>query len=161
MLIRNSQDLIGVQAQLLQVAQELQNGKIYDIEIKPHKEKRSLSANNYSWLLQEKISKCLNKPLDEIHKEMVLNYGVLETISVIKDAWESCKRVFDYYMIIGESELNGKTFIHARVGVGTHNYNTAEMSKFINGVVEEAKALDIETYDDKQINELIARWERK
>ena len=160
MWIRNNNDLMEFQARLFAVAQGLTEGKTFDAEIEPHKEKRSLNANNYSWVLQDQIAKALDVSIDEIHKQMVLQYGVLETISVVKEAWESCTRAFDYYMVLGESELKGKTFIHARVGVGTHKYSTAEMSKFINGVVQEAKSLDIETLDDKRINELIARWER-
>ena len=160
MWIRNNQDLMQFQAQLYQVAQELAEGKTFDATIEYHKEKRSLNANNYSWALQAEIAKALNQPIDEIHKQMVLEYGVLETISVVKEAWDSCTRAFDYYMVLGESQTNGKTFVHARVGVGTHKYNTAEMAKFINGVVEEAKSLEIKTLEDKRIDELIARWEK-
>lgn len=157
-LIRNKTDLLEFQAQLYSVAQELAEGKTFDITIEEHKEKRSLNANNYSWALQDKIAKVLNTSVDEVHQTMVLRYGVLEFVSVRKDAWESVKRAFDYCIVKGESELKGQTYIHARVGVGTHNYNTKEMAKFIDGVVSEAKQLEIETLDDKRINELVERW---
>ena len=161
MWIKNSADLMQFQAQLYQVAEGLAKGQSFDATIEPHKEKRSLNANNYSWALQTEIAHQLNMAVDEVHKQMVLQYGVLETIYVVKEAWESCERAFDYWMILGESELNGKTFIHARVGVGTHKYNTKEMARFIDGVVQEAKSLDIQTLEEKQINELVAKWENK
>ena len=161
MWIKNQNDLMQFQAQLFQVAQGLSEGKTFDATIDVHKEKRSLNANNYSWALQTEIAHQLNISLDDLHKQMILQYGVLETISVVKEAWESCTRAFDYWMVLGESELNGKTFIHARVGVGTHKYNTQEMAKFIDGVVSEAKSLDIQTLDEKHIEELIAKWENK
>ena len=160
MLVRNSNDLIGLQAQLYQVAQELKEGKTFDVSIEPHKEKRSLNANNYSWALQDQIAKALNRSVDEIHDMMVMEYGVIETVSIKEVAWESAKRAFDYCKEIGRSQLNGTTFVHARIGVGTHNYNTKEMSCFLNGVVAEAKELGIQTLEDRQIEDMINRWQK-
>ena len=160
MQIRNNTDLMEIQAQLYKVAQELQEGKTFDVTIEQHREKRSINANNYSWALQDQIAKTLGMSLDAIHNEMVLQYGVLETISVVEEAWESAKRLFDYSKEIGRSNLNGKTFVHARVGVGTHLYNTKEMSCFLNGVVQEAKDLGIQTLEDKQLEEMINKWQR-
>ena len=160
MLVKNSKDLIELQAQLYQVAQELNEGKTFDVSIEPHREKRSLNANNYSWALQSEIAKILNRSVDDIHDQMVLEYGVIETISIIEAAWESAKRAFDYCKEIGRSQLNGKTFVHARIGVGTHNYNTKEMSCFLNGVVAEAKELGIETLEDKKLKDMIDRWQK-
>ena len=160
MQIRNNTELLELQAQLIQVAQQLQEGKTFDVTIEQHREKRSINANNYSWALQDQISKILGLSIDEVHTQMVLEYGVLETISVIEEAWESVKRIFDYCKEMGRSTLNGKTFVHARVGVGTHLYNTKEMSCFLNGVVQEAKNLGIQTLEDKQLEEMINRWQR-
>lgn len=157
-LIRNKTDLLELNAQLYSVAQQLDEGKTFDVTIEEHKEKRSLNANNYSWALQTKIAEALNESVDKIHEQMVLDYGVLEFVSVRKDAWESVKRAFDYCIVKGESTLNGNVYIHARVGVGTHNYNTKEMARFIDGVVNEAKELGIETLEEKRINELVERW---
>lgn len=157
-LIRNNKDLLEFQAQLFEVAQELTKGKQFDVEIKEHREKRSINSNNYSWALQDKIAKQLNTSIDAIHEQMVLRYGVLETISVKEIAWESVKREFEYCKEIGRSKLNGTTYVHARIGVGTHHYNTKEMSQFINGVVNEAKDLGIETLDEIQLKQMVDRW---
>lgn len=134
------------------------NHKAYDITIKEHKEKRSKNANDYSWVLQDKIAKALNMGVDELHKRMVLDYGVLETLSLKEQAFESAKRMFDYYKVLGESELNGTKYIHIRAGIGTHLYNTSEMAKFIDGVVQEAQNLGIETKTPAEIEELKSLW---
>ena len=157
-IIRDQSDLSRV---LMMVANltPLLNGKAFDIEIKEHKEKRSKNANDYSWVLQDKIAKALNRRIDDIHKEMVLQYGVIEVLSIWKPAFESAKRVFDYYEIKGESAVNGKEFIHVKAGIGTHLYNTAEMSKFIEGVVQEAQSLGIETKTPNEIAEMMSLWE--
>lgn len=132
--------------------------KAFDVEIKEHKEKRSKNANDYSWVLQTEIAKALNRRVDDIHAEMVLQYGVIEVLSIWKPAFESAKRVFDYYEIKGESSVNGKEFIHVKAGIGTHLYNTAEMSKFIEGVIQEAQALGIETKTPNEITQMMSLW---
>lgn len=158
--IKNLEDTLQVQTYLLSLAPEFQQGKEYECNIEPFKQKRGLNANNYSWALQDQMAKILNRSIDDVHHEMVLQYGVLETYSIVKEAFESAKRVFDYYHILGESEINGKTFVHCRVGVGTHHYNTQEMSRFIDGVVQEAKELGIETKTPDEIAELKSLWRK-
>ena len=143
------------------IVTDLQQGKQYDCTISLHREKRSKNANDYSWVLQDKIAKAINRKIDDIHKEMVLQYGVIETYSILKEASQSAMRMFDYYEILGESEVKGKTFVHVKAGLGTHTYNTAEMSKFIDGVVQEAKDLGIETKTPAEIAELKSLWDKE
>lgn len=158
--IKSPADTIKVQSILVALLQELNDKKTFDITIEQHREKRSINANNYSYALQDKIAKKLNRSLDDIHKQMVLDYGVLETYSIRKDAFASARRLFDYFEVLGESEVNGKTFIHVKAGIGTHNYNTLEMSKFLDGVVQEASQLGIEVRTPKQLAELKSLWEQ-
>jgi hypothetical protein len=42
-------------------------------------------------------------------------------------------------------ELNGKTFTHYRLIIGSSEYDTKQMAQFIDGIVSEAKELGIET----------------
>lgn len=156
--IKRAEDTVRVQAQLVALLPDLAKGKSFDCTIETHRKKRSLDANNYSWQLQSQIAKVLNRRIDDIHNEMVLQYGVLETYSILKQAFESAKRLFDYFVVLGESKVNDKEFVHVRVGLGTHTYDTKEMSKFIDGVVQEAKDLGIETRTPKEIAELKSLW---
>ena len=158
-IIKNQTDLSKVLIEIANLTPLLKD-KAYDVEIKEHKEKRSLNANSYSWVLQDKIAKALNRRVDDIHKEMVLQYGVIEVFSIQKVAFESAKRLFDYFEILGESSTNGKEFIHVKAGIGTHLYNTKEMSVFLEGVVAEAKELNIETKTPNEIAELKSLWEK-
>ena len=158
LIVKNERDLSNAMVKVANLTHSL-GKKIYTIDIKEYKEKRSKNANDYSWVLQDKIAKALNKSIDEIHKEMVLSYGVIETYSIKKEASESAMRLFDYYEVLGESSLNGKEFVHIKAGLGTHTYNTSEMAKFIDGVVQEATNLDIEVKTPEEIAQLKALWE--
>jgi hypothetical protein len=157
--IKNEKDLSQA---LMQVANlnSLINKKAFTLEIKEYREKRSKNANDYSWVLQDKIAKAIGRSIDEVHKWMVLQYGVIETFSILKSAFESAKRMFDYYEILGESTVNGKEFIHVKAGIGTHLYNSLEMSKFLEGVVLEAQNLDIETKTPDEIAQMKSLWEQ-
>ena len=161
MLIKSIEDTLKLQSKIYEIVEEIKQGKVFDCEIKEHKERRSLSANNYSWKLQDEISKKLGIGIDEVHNKMVLDYGVLETFSITKEAVASATRMFDYFKVLGESEINGKTFVHIRAGIGTHLYNTKEMSVFINGVVQEAQQLGIETKTPNEIKEMLSLWEQE
>ena len=157
LIVKNEKDLSVALFKVAGLNANL-NNKAYDITIKEHKEKRSKNANDYSWVLQDKIAKALNMGIDELHKRMVLDYGVLETFSLKEQAFESAKRMFDYYKVLGESELNGTKYIHIRAGIGTHLYSTSEMSTFLEGVVSEAKNLGIETKTPAELEELKSLW---
>ena len=157
LIVKNEKDLSVALFKVAGLNANL-NNKAYDITIKEHKEKRSKNANDYSWVLQDKIAKALNIGIDELHKRMVLDYGVLETFSLKEQAFESAKRMFDYYKVLGESELNGTKYIHIRAGIGTHLYSTSEMSTFLEGVVSEAKNLGIETKTPAELEELKSLW---
>lgn len=128
------------------------------IDMCEYRQHRSLNANAFSWKIQDEIAKKIGSSIDEVHLQMVMEYGVVETYSIIKEALPSAIRMFDYYKILGESEANGKTFVHIRAGVGTHLYDSKEMARFIDGVVYEAKQLGIQTETPEEIARMKSLW---
>ncbi len=159
-LIKNRADMVKAQSALFDIVSEVEKGKSFDFEIKAHREKRSKNANDYSWALQSQIAKAVNRSLDEIHEQMVLDYGVVETYSIKAEAFQSAKRLFDYFKVLGESEVKCVKFIHVRAGIGTHHYDTAEMATFIDGVVQEAQQLGIDTKTPDEIAEMMSLWQQ-
>ena len=128
--------------------------KIFKIE--EYKEKRSLNANNYAWKLITEIGNVLRKSKEEVYLQMLKDYGQCEVISVTSSI--SPKGYFKYYEEIGRSTLNNKEFIHYKIYKGTSEYDAREMSIFIDGVVQEAEQLGIETKTPKQLEELKRMW---
>lgn len=133
--------------------------KVY--EVKEHKEKRSLNANNYAWKLiteiAERITPTLSK--EEVYLKMLIDYGQSEMISVLTDI--DIKGYFKYYTEVGTTVLNNKEFTHYKIYKGTSEYNTKEMSIFIDGVVQEAKSLGIETETPEQLQKLKMMWKNE
>lgn len=157
-LLKNVGDTAKIHTHLITIYPNLVNGKEYECIIQPHHKKRSKNANDYSWYLQNEIAKVLNRRIDDIHNEMILQYGVLETYSIKKIAFESAKRLFEYFQIIGEGKANGIEFVHIKAGIGTHNYTTKEMATFIDGIIAEAQDLGIETKTPDEIAKMKSLW---
>ena len=131
-----------------------------DAEIKKWREKRSLSANAYAWVLITQIAQSMTPPMnkEEVYVEMLKRYGQGGFISIQADKASDVTRAFDYYVQKGEGEVNGKNFLHYMVYIGSSKYNTKEMSVFISGIVEEAKDLGIETLTPQELERMKGEW---
>lgn len=143
---------IGNYKQIIQYLLEKETDLTKKYEIKKHREKRSLSANAYAWALIGEIADCLNLSKDEVYLTMLKSYGQSQIVSVRVDC--PVNGFFKHYEQIGVGTVNGVNFAHYRVFKGSSEFNTKEMSIFINGIVEEAKNLDIQTLDELAIKNL-------
>ena len=126
------------------------------IKIDKYREKRSLNANNYAWALITEIANICRTSKDEVYLEMLKRYGQSEIVSVL--AHIPLKEYVKYCEAVGESKLNGKLFKHYKVYKGTSEYDTREMSIFIDGVVSDADELGIQTMTPNELARLKAMW---
>ena len=131
-----------------------------DVLIKKHRRLRSLDANAYAWVLISKIAQKMDPPLDkqEVYLLMLKRYGQGGQVSIQTSQFDSVIREFDYHKVIGHSTANGWEFTHAEVLVGSSKYNTKEMATLIDGIVQEARDLDIDTDTPEQIRQFKERW---
>ena len=146
--------MIGNAIQIIQWLYNQDKDKRFDI--KEHKEKRSLNANTYAWKLITEIANVLRKSKEEVYLEMLKSYGQCEMISIVSSV--DVKGYFKYYEEAGSSFLNGKEFTHYKIYKGSSEFNTKEMSILIDGIVQEAKQLGIETMTPSQLAELKSLW---
>lgn len=163
--LKNEMDILKVQAELLKVQSDLSKGKKIDIEIKEHREKRSLNANAYFHLLVDKLAKSLNLSAEDCKIRMVLDYGTIDSDEKgLKIGFKLLEnipldKVCKYAKKIGTVVENGRKFNQYIVYKHTHEYNSKEMATLINGVVEECKQVGIETKTPNEIANLINLWE--
>jgi hypothetical protein len=128
-------------------------------EVKEHHEKRSLNANAYAWSLISKIADVVRSSKDEVYLTMLKRYGQSEMVSVLSDI--DVSGYFKYYEEVGRATLQGKEFTHYRVYKGSSEYDSREMSILIDGIVSEAKELDIETLPPYEVNRLKDMWRQE
>lgn len=135
---------------------ELRDVEKIAVKIDKYREKRSLNANAYAWLLIGKIAddRRLNK--DDVYMQMLKQYGQSKVISV--QSHIPLVGFIKYFEEVGESNLNGKDFKHYRVFKGSSEFDTREMSIFIDGIVSEAQELGINTKTPAQIAEMKSLW---
>ena len=141
---------------LLREFQDLKQIEILDIEIKKHRNKRSLNANNYCWCLINELANTLNLSKEETYLLMLKRYGQSEMVSIISSI--NVNGYFKYYEEAGRTMLNGKAFTHYKVYKGSSEFDTKEMSIFINGIVAECQELGIETMTPKELESLKNNW---
>lgn len=124
--------------------------KLY--EIKEYKEKRSLSQNAYAWKLITELGDVLRKSKEEVYLQMLKDYGQSTIIVVASDI--NILGYFKYYEKIKSFMNKDKKFDEYKIYKGSSEYDSKEMSIFIDGIVQECKQLGIETLNSDEIARL-------
>ena len=127
-----------------------------EFEIKKHHKKRSLNSNSYCWALIGQIADVLRASKEEIYLQMLEDYG--QSLLIPVTAGEKPDGFFKYSKYVTTSEINGKEADWYKVFKGSSEYNTQEMSALIDGIVSEAKELDIETIPPHEIERMKEAW---
>ena len=125
-------------------------------EIKEHRQKRSLNANSYAWALIGKIADTLRTSKEDVYLNMLKHYGQSEMVSVLSSI--DVTGYFKYFEEVATVTLEGKQFTHYRVFKGSSEYDTREMSILMDGIVYEAKNLDIETMTPDELTRIKEMW---
>ncbi|MDF2537452.1 MAG: hypothetical protein K0S76_473 [Herbinix sp.] len=133
-------------------------GKKLSIEIKQYREKRSLDANAYMWVLLQKMAELLKTSKDELYLEVLGRYGVFTHIIVKPNVVDRVKAEWRNVRDLGEVVVNGVTGIQLQCYFGSSTYNTKEMSVLIDGVVSECKELGIDTISDNELRIMKEKW---
>ena len=133
-----------------------------DFSLKKHREKRSMNANAYAWVLLDKIAEVLKCTKEDVYKHAIKSVGVFEVLPIKDIAVASFKRRWKSKGLgwvceeLGSSKIKDYTNVVAYYGSST--YDTKEMSRFIDFLVEEAKGLGIETKTPEEIEDMKSLW---
>lgn len=135
------------------------------IDVKKKCRKRSLSANAYFHVLVGKIadkmaiSKAMakNLMLGRYGQRWIDNDSPL-IISVVSKC-DMYEREDIHCTPVGYATLQGKEFTHWAVIRPSHEYNSSEMAALIEGTIQEAKNLGIETLPPQELERMIKLWE--
>lgn len=126
-----------------------------------YKQKRSLDANAYAWVLMTKIANHpdISSSKEEVYEQMLQKYGTFYededgyiTITVKKSV--DMSKVDGHWKYIKD---NGRFASYLMIK-GSSEYDTAEMAHFIDRIVEEAKELGIETATPDELERMKQEW---
>lgn len=115
-----------------------------DVTIKGLKHKRSKDANAYFWEIVGQMADKLGATKEEIYFEQLKKYGQSITVTVREDV-DLSRAGFKYYEMLQDGLKNGVKFVAYRVFIGSSQYNTKEMSTLIDGTIQDANELGIQT----------------
>lgn len=146
--------MIGKVKELIPKMLQLDETKEY--EVKEYKHKRSLNANAYYWVLVNKIADALNQSKEFIHLCMLKQYGQRYVVCVPYDV--PIENLVKYYERDGVRKQGDRLFKTYNVYLPSSEMNTYEMSKLIDGTVEEAQSMGIETMTPDELAHLKAMW---
>lgn len=145
-----------------QVLDSLKPGKVYDVEIKEHREKRSLDANAYCWVLLDKLAEALDTTKEELYRGYVRKIGPFKDFDLTVDeaqtfrtAWERLGQGWPTEQV--DFTPDGERVV-IRAYYGSSTYNTKRMSRLIDMIVEDCKEQGIETLTPQQLDAMKERW---
>lgn len=132
---------------------ELKKGE--EIEVK--RKKRSKSSNSYFWTLLQQLCEELNLDVIQEYKKRVKDLGIFrqweidtKNVPTFVKMWED-KGIAWFCEIV--EEIGEKTIINAYYG--SSSYNSKQMSKLIDNLVQDCNSVGIQTMSDEEIKELI------
>lgn len=141
---------------------ELHQCEKLSIKIDKHREKRSLDANAYFFVLADKLAEKLNTTKEEIYKAAIKDIGgVSETVCVKNEAVERLCAGWQgnglgWQTDTFPSKIEGCTNVILYFGSST--YDTAQMSRLINNIVDDCREQGIDTRTPDEIANLISLW---
>lgn len=126
-----------------------------------YKQKRSLDANAYAWVLMTKIANHpdISSSKEDIYEQMLQKYGTFYEdedgyITIIVKKSVDMSKVDGHWKYIKD---NGKFASYLMIK-GSSEYDTVEMSHFIDRIVEEAKEIGIETATLDELERMKQEW---
>lgn len=136
---------------------------LYDLEVKEHRNKRSLDSNAYAWVLIGKLADAMRIAPLEVYQQAIQNIGGnYEVIPIKVEAADHFKKVWEAKGLgwpcvdMGMSKIPG--YRNLRAYYGSSTYDTRQMSQLIDNLVQDCKSLDIETLSPEKLSLLMEGW---
>ena len=140
--------------------------RLYDMEVKEHRSKRSLDANAYAWVLIGKLADVMRiHPIDVYRQTIQDISGNSEIVPIKEEAVEQFRLAWGHNGLgwicrdMGKSKIPG--YRNLMVYYGSSVYNTKQMSVLIDHLIQDCKALDIETKSEEELAALMEEWSER
>lgn len=135
------------------------------INVKPYKQRRSLDANAYFWVLCSKLAEKNHTDKDFMYEIQLRRYGVEwvnengeHYVFTVPVGRPTPDKIGIHAKWVGHGWLKDKEYDSYILLKGSSEYDSAEMSRLINGTVQDCKELGIETMTPDELAAMLARW---
>ena len=133
-----------------------------DVTVKKHREKRSLDANAYFWVLVDQLAEKTRIPKTDIYRRYIREIGGNhEMVCVIDSAVEKLRNGWEHNGLGWQtdtmpSRIPGCTNVILYYGSST--YNTRQMSHLIDMAVQDCQEQNIETLSPEKLAGMMEEW---
>ena len=133
-----------------------------DMKLGKWREKRSRNANDYLWMLCTKLGEKMKLPAEEIYRGHIKYANVCDFVAVPENAAEKLIEAWKkngigwFAEVVDKCKLDGCKKVCLWYGSST--YDTEQMSRLIDAVVEDCRALGIETMPEEELASLKEAW---
>lgn len=135
-----------------------------EYEIKP-KNIRSLDANAYAWALIDKLAKATGVPASEIYRRAVRDVGGnMKIVCIQSEAAEELRQVWASNGLGWQSDVTASKIpdcVNVILYYGSSVFSSSTMSRLIDNLIQDAKAVGIETMPPDKLAALLGEWEGK
>jgi hypothetical protein len=141
------------------------DGQTFDVEV--HKEKRSVNANSLYFKMVNQMAKALRISNPAMHNQLLRKYGVPQTVDG-QEMWVALPDTPETERQVEEDEYNHFQPTNRKTGSKrwyllmkpSHEFNTAEMSRLIDGTADELRHMGLVPPMDEDIRKAIESYER-
>ena len=149
--------IIAIEGDALEIFDEL-SGHPVELTLKRWRKRRSLDANAYAWVLIDKIAEASGVSKTEVYWNTIKEIGGVSTTVCVEDravdqlraGWR--KNGSGWISDTMPSKIPGCTNVTLYYGSST--YDTAQMARLIDLLIQDAKALGIETLPPAELERL-------
>ena len=139
-----------------------QKDKAYSVEVKEKREKRSLDANAYFWRLLSDLAEAVGTTKEELYLRYVKDFGPFRDFvlteyeaKTFRTAWSMLGSGWPTEQV--DFTPDGEKVV-VRAYYGSSTYNTRQMSRLIDSVVEDCKAVGVETLPPERLTATKEDW---
>ena len=131
--------------------------------ISPSKKRRSLDANAYAWVLIDKLATAMRLGKTEVYRNAIRDIGGnSDILCMTEEAYPSFKRHWEKNGTGWQAESSPSKIpkcVTVTAYYGSSVYDTAQMSQLIDHLVQDCKALGIETLSPEKLAGMMEAWD--
>lgn len=153
---------INENQEVMALYDELSSVEKLSIKVAKYREKRSLDANAYFWVLADKLAERMNLTKEEVYRNSIRNIGGVSEVVCVQDkaveklrqSWQ--KNGIGWQTEVMPSKIAGCTNVILYYGSST--YDKAQMSRLIDNIIQDCQAIGIPTQTPDEIANMLSLW---
>lgn len=139
------------------------NFKQGNYEIERKRKKRSTNANAFCWDLCTRIAAAVGITKEDVYRRNIREVGKYTPLPIKTEAVEEFSRIWKdrglgwFIDVVDDSKIEGYKLCFAYYG--SSSYDTAQMSKLIDQLIQDAKSIGLETLSEREKTLLLQEWD--